>query len=66
MPTRRTTKSAMLSKKEAAELAGVSPRTISRWLANEDVPLTKHVLQINRVSISRAELVALMSARVAP
>lgn len=56
----------MLSKKEAAELAGVSPRTISRWLANEDVPLTKHVLQINRVSISRAELVALMSARVAP
>lgn len=53
-----------LSKEEAARYAGVTTRTISRWLSDEDVPLRRYVRQVNRVAVSKRELDALISARV--
>lgn len=52
-----------MTKQEAAKLAGVTPRTIARWLADEDVPLTKYWTKINRVAVSRRELKALIGGR---
>lgn len=63
--THRLKPSDVLTKKEAADLAKVTPRTISRWLADDDIPLTRYNVQINRVAISRKELVQLLSARAA-
>lgn len=52
-----------LTKREAATLAGVTPRTIARWLADEDVPLHKYWVQVNRVAVSRRELENLIRGR---
>ncbi len=62
--TRRLAPEDTLSKEEAARHAGVTPRTISRWLADEEVPLRRYVRQVNRVAVSKRELDALLSARV--
>lgn len=43
-----------LSKAEAAKRAGVTPRTINRWVSQGY--LTKYVGQVNRVRISQREL----------
>jgi excisionase family DNA binding protein len=51
-----------LTKKEAALLAGVTPRTIQRWIA--DGHLTKYTVQVNRVAVSKRELQSLITGRV--
>lgn len=50
-----------LSKAEAAKLAKVTPRTISRWIA--EGRLNRYVRQVNRVAISKRELQQLISGR---
>lgn len=62
-PQRRLTPADTLTKKEAAELAKVTTRTIGRWLADPEVPLNRYMIQINRVAVSRRELEKLMSGR---
>lgn len=61
---RRLTPEDTLTKQEAAKLAGVTPRTIARWLADDEVPLNKYWIQVNRVAVSKRELRDLMSGRV--
>jgi DNA-binding XRE family transcriptional regulator len=62
-PLKRLTPEDTLTKQEAARLAGVTPRTIARWLADDEVPLTKYWIQINRVAVSKSELKDLISGR---
>lgn len=62
MPT-KIRASDVLTKKEAAELASVTPRTISRWLASG--ALNRYTVKINRVAVSRRELMQLLTARQA-
>lgn len=52
-----------LTKQEAAMLAKVTPRTISRWLADPEVPLNRYTMQINRVAVSKQELERLIGGR---
>lgn len=63
--TTKLSKADTLTKREAAKLAGVTPRTIARWLADPDVPLTRYLIQINRVAVSRKELRELIRGRSA-
>lgn len=50
-----------LTKKQAATLAGVTPRTIQRWIA--DGRLRGYTMQVNRVAVSKRELQTLLTAR---
>jgi predicted site-specific integrase-resolvase len=50
-----------LSKAEAARLAGVTPRTIQRWISQG--LLTRYTMQINRLAVSKRELKGLLTAR---
>lgn len=50
-----------LSKAEAADLAGVTPRTIQRWIATG--ALTRYTVMINRVAVSKRELQTLLRGR---
>jgi predicted site-specific integrase-resolvase len=50
-----------LSKAEAATLAGVTPRTIQRWIATG--ALTRYTVMINRVAVSKRELQTLLRGR---
>ena len=50
-----------LSKTEAATFAGVTPRTIGRWIATGQ--LHRYVRQINRVAVSKRELTSLLAGR---
>lgn len=50
-----------LTKAQAAEIAQVTPRTISRWISHGH--LTKYTVQINRVAVSKAELERLLRGR---
>jgi hypothetical protein len=52
-----------LSKAEAALIAKVTPRTISRWLADEGIPLRRYVTRVNRVAISKRELESFLAGR---
>jgi predicted site-specific integrase-resolvase len=52
-----------LTKAEAAAHAKVSERTIQRWI--EDGHLTRYTRQINRLAISRRELIKMLAAREA-
>lgn len=57
------TKSDTLTKQQAATLAQVTPRTISRWLADPEIPLNRYVVRINRVAVSKKELQELIRAK---
>lgn len=62
-PIRRLRPEDTLSKLEAAELAGVTERTIQRWVASG--ALTRYVRQTNRLAISRRELEKFLAGRLA-
>jgi excisionase family DNA binding protein len=48
-----------LSKAEAAQLAGVTQRTIGRWVSNGH--LTRYTGQVNRLRVSRAQLIKFLA-----
>lgn len=52
--------------RQAAEIAGVAPGTVYRWLYDERVPLTKHKTANGQVRIERRELDAWQAARSTP
>lgn len=52
--------------RQAAEIAGVAPGTVYRWLYDGGVPLTKHKTANGRVRIERAELDRWQEARNTP
>jgi excisionase family DNA binding protein len=54
MPRKSLDPSDALTKTEAAVMAGVTVRTISRWVKHGH--LTRYVGQVNRLKISKAEL----------
>lgn len=60
-PQRKLRPEDTLTKSEAAELANVTTRTIQRWIATGE--LNRYTIQINRVAVSRRELLKLLTAR---
>ncbi len=64
-PQRKLHATDSLTKAEAAERAGVTPRTIGRWLADDTVPLHRYQVRVNRVAVSKRELDSFLTARAA-
>jgi predicted DNA-binding transcriptional regulator AlpA len=52
--------------RQSAEICGVNPGTVYRWLYDETVPLTKHKTANGRVLIERRELTEWNTARTTP
>lgn len=60
-PVKRLAADDTLTKDQAAAYAGVTKRTIGRWIAQGS--LNKYVVKINHVAVSKTELDALLTAR---
>lgn len=60
-PVKRLASGDALTKDQAAAYAGVTKRTITRWIGQGS--LNKYVMKMNRVAVSKVELDALLTAR---
>ncbi|MFH8805315.1 helix-turn-helix domain-containing protein [Streptomyces sp. NPDC017936] len=52
--------------RQAADIAGVAPGTVYRWLYDDAIPLTRHKTANGRVRVERKELDAWQAARNTP